>query len=123
LLGLPQLVSSRAPRGSSLHDGAVSLLTYHQAKGLEFSAVFLTALEAGIFPDFRSEPDLRRMEEERRLFYVGITRTKSRLYLTWARQRRTVRGIPWDRQPSPFLEEVPAHLLSPVAIAGGGGTP
>jgi DNA helicase-2/ATP-dependent DNA helicase PcrA len=123
LLGLPQLVSSGVLRGSSLHDGAVSLLTYHQAKGLEFSAVFLTALEAGVFPDFRSERDLRRMEEERRLFYVGITRTKFRLYLTWARQRRTVRGIPWDRQPSPFLEEVPAHLVSHVAIPGGGGTP
>jgi DNA helicase-2/ATP-dependent DNA helicase PcrA len=123
LLGLPQLVSSGALSGSSLHDGAVSLLTYHQAKGLEFSAVFLTALEAGVFPDFRSERDLRRMEEERRLFYVGITRTKSRLYLTWARQRRTVRGIPWDRQPSPFLEEIPPHLLSHVAIPGGGGRP
>jgi DNA helicase-2/ATP-dependent DNA helicase PcrA len=123
LLGLPQLVSSRPLGGASPHGGAVSLLTYHQAKGLEFSAVFLTALEAGVFPDFRSERDLRRMEEERRLFYVGITRTKSRLYLTWARRRRTVRGIPWDRQPSPFLEEVPGHLLRHVANTSGGGTP
>ena len=104
LLGLPQLVSAGALAGSSPRDGTVSLLTYHQAKGLEFSTVFLTALESGIFPDFRSERDLRRMEEERRLFYVGITRTKSRLYLTCARKRRTVRGNPWDRDHSPFLD-------------------
>jgi DNA helicase-2/ATP-dependent DNA helicase PcrA len=119
LLGLPQLVSAGALAVSSPRDGAVSLLTYHQAKGLEFSAVFLTALEAGIFPDFRSERDLRRMEEERRLFYVGITRTKSRLYLTWARKRRTVRGNLWDREPSPFLGEIPAQLLQHIALAGG----
>lgn len=111
LLGLPQLVSTAAASASSRRDGSVSLLTYHQAKGLEFSAVFLTGLEAGIFPDFRSEKDLRRMEEERRLFYVGITRTKSRLYLTWATKRRTVRGSPWERERSPFLDEIPMHLL------------
>ncbi len=118
LLGLPQLVSSTLG-GSSLQDGAVSLLTYHQAKGLEFSAVFLTALEDGIFPDFRSERDQRRMEEERRLFYVGITRTKRRLYLTWARQRRTVRGSSLSRNQSPFLSEVPSHLTRSM---GDGGT-
>ncbi len=111
LLGLPQLVSAGALAGSSPRDGWVSLLTYHQAKGLEFSAVFLTGLEAGIFPDFRSEKNLRRMEEERRLFYVGITRTKSRLYLTCARNRKTVHGSPLERQPSPFLSEIPAELL------------
>ncbi len=116
LLGLPQLVSSGTLAGSSPRDGTVSLLTYHQAKGLEFSAVFLTGLESGIFPDFRSERDLRRMEEERRLFYVGITRTKSRLYLTWARQRRTVRGNLWPREQSPFLGEIPAQLLEHVAV-------
>jgi DNA helicase-2/ATP-dependent DNA helicase PcrA len=120
LLGLPQLVSAGALAGPSPRDGAVSLLTYHQAKGLEFSAVFLTALEAEIFPDFRSERDLRRMEEERRLFYVGITRTKSRLYLTSARQRQTVRGNPRGRDQSPFLGEIPAPLLQQVALAGGG---
>ncbi|MBK8482430.1 MAG: ATP-dependent helicase [Proteobacteria bacterium] len=119
LLGLPQLVSAGALVGASSRDGTVSLLTYHQAKGLEFSAVFLTALEAEIFPDFRSERDLRRMEEERRLFYVGITRTKSRLYLTSARQRRTVRGNLRGRDQSSFLGEIPAQLLQRVALAGG----
>lgn len=111
LLGLPQLVNAGALAGSSPRDGSVSLLTYHQAKGLEFSAVFLTGLEAGIFPDFRSEKDLRRMEEERRLFYVGITRTKSRLYLTWARNRKTLRGSPWQREQSSFINEIPGQLL------------
>src|SRR5207248_54956 len=119
-LGLPQLVSAGARAGSSPREGAVSLLTYHQAKGLEFSSVFLTALEAGIFPDFRSEKDLRRMEEERRLFYVGITRSRSRLFLTWSRKRRTVRGNLWDREPSPFITEIPAQLLERVARSGGG---
>lgn len=111
LLGLPQLVSAGALAGSSPRDGTVSLLTYHQAKGLEFSAVFLTGLEAGIFPDFRSEKDLRRMEEERRLFYVGITRTKSRLYLTCARNRKTLRGSPCQREQSSFINEIPSQLL------------
>ncbi len=116
LLGLPQLVSAGTLAGSSPRDGSVSLLTYHQAKGLEFSAVFLTGLESGIFPDFRSEKDLRRMEEERRLFYVGITRTKSRLYLTCARKRKTVRGSPWERDHSPFLDEIPVQLLEDAEV-------
>lgn len=111
LLGLPQLVNAGALAGSSPRDGSVSLLTYHQAKGLEFSAVFLTGLEAGIFPDFRSERDLRRLEEERRLFYVGITRTKSRLYLTCARNRKTLRGSLWQREQSSFINEIPGQLL------------
>jgi DNA helicase-2/ATP-dependent DNA helicase PcrA len=111
LLGLPQAVGSSAQSAASSREGSVSLLTYHQAKGLEFAVVFLVALEAGIFPDFRSEKDLRRMEEERRLFYVGITRTKSRLYLTYSRQRRGVSGGLVARQPSPFLSEIPRHLI------------
>ena len=118
LLSLPQLVGARVLRGSH-RDGAISLLTYHQAKGLEFTAVFLTALEAGIFPDFRSERDVRRMEEERRLFYVGITRSKSRLYVTWSRERRTVRGSLMDRNPSPFLAEIPPQFIQSVALPGG----
>lgn len=120
LLGLPQLVSAGLLAGASPRDGAVSLLTYHQAKGLEFAAVFLTGLESGIFPDFRSEKDLHRMEEERRLFYVGITRTKSRLYLTCARKRQTVKGSPWEREHSPFLDEIPVHLLEDALPSDGG---
>ncbi len=107
LLGLPQSVERGGP--GELH-GAVSLLTYHQAKGLEFEVVFLIGLEEGIFPDFRSVRDLRRMEEERRLFYVGITRTKGVLYLTLSRQRTTVKGTNWARDASPFIAEIPPNL-------------
>ena len=110
LLELPQATTSVLPTAAS-HGGTVALLTYHQAKGLEFDVVFLIALESGIFPDFRSERDSRRVEEERRLFYVGITRTRQRLYLTHARQRRTMAGAPKLRTPSPFLREIPRHLL------------
>lgn len=116
LLGLPHLVSGGALSSASRRDGSVSLLTYHQAKGLEFSAVFLTGLEAGIFPDFRSERDPKRIEEERRLFYVGLTRTKSRLYLSWSRTRPTVRGSRLERERSMFLDEIPAHLIEDVQI-------
>jgi DNA helicase-2/ATP-dependent DNA helicase PcrA len=96
---------------SAGRTGRVALLTYHQAKGLEFDTVFLVALEEGIFPDFRSRNDQRRVEEERRLFYVGITRVKSRLYLTYARTRQTTRGMPWAREPSSFLSEIPQELI------------
>lgn len=111
ILGLPQMVGGGHSSRVSVREGVVSLLTYHQAKGLEFAVVFLIALESGIFPDFRSEKDSRRIEEERRLFYVGITRTKSRLYLTYSRQRSTARGGVWARDPSPFLSEIPPHLI------------
>lgn len=114
LLGLPQMVGSLSQAEVSRRSGVISLLTYHQAKGLEFEVVFLVGVEDGVFPDFRSEKDLRRLEEERRLFYVGITRTKSRLYLTFAQQRRTVGGTIRPRGPSRFLSEIPKDLITPV---------
>ena len=113
LLALPQSVASKDTPGLG-HDGAVSLLTYHQAKGLEFRAVFLVALEEGVFPDFRSKGDQRRLEEERRLFYVGITRTKSRLHLSYSRLRKTAKGVPWPREASPFVSEIPDPLIRKV---------
>jgi len=87
-----------------------SLMTMHNAKGLEFPFVFLAGLEEGLFPLARvfDEPD--ELEEERRLFYVGITRAERKLYLTTARRRR--RGGEWlDALPSSFLEAVPKDLL------------
>ena len=89
---------------------ALSLMTLHNAKGLEFPVVFLAGLEEGLFPLSRvfDEPD--QLEEERRLFYVGITRAEEKLYLTFARRRR--RGREWlDAAPSSFLESIPAELL------------
>ncbi|MBV8571920.1 MAG: UvrD-helicase domain-containing protein [Acidobacteriaceae bacterium] len=96
---------------------AVSLLTVHNAKGLEFPNVFLAGLEEGIFPHSRSLTSEAAMEEERRLCYVGMTRAEKRLYVSWARYRRRFGGgQPEVCLPSRFLNEVPVHLreqLSP----------
>ncbi|HEY3937705.1 MAG TPA: UvrD-helicase domain-containing protein [Bryobacteraceae bacterium] len=89
----------------------VSLLTVHNAKGLEFSNVFLAGMEENLFPHSRSVNSEAAMEEERRLCYVGMTRAEKRLYLTWAQYRRRFGG---DRPeiclPSRFLNEVPPSL-------------
>ncbi|MFL6416409.1 MAG: ATP-dependent helicase, partial [Bryobacteraceae bacterium] len=100
-------------------EAPVSLLTVHNAKGLEFSNVFLAGLEEGIFPHSRSLLSETGMEEERRLCYVGMTRAEKRLYLTWARYRRRFGGSqPEACLPSRFLNEVPVALrekLSPYS--------
>ncbi|MBE9227295.1 DNA helicase PcrA [Phormidium sp. LEGE 05292] len=90
---------------------AVSLMTLHSAKGLEFPVVFLVGMEQGLLPHTRSLDDPAALEEERRLCYVGITRAQERLYLSYARERRL-----WgERAPainSQFLKELPKELLS-----------
>jgi len=93
---------------------APTLLTLHAAKGLEFGAVFLVGLDDGILPHSRSFDEPEGMEEERRLFYVGITRAKDRLYLVRAIQRGG-RGMADETFPSRFLDDIPEELL-----AGGG---
>ncbi len=89
---------------------AVTLITLHAAKGLEFDVVFISGLEEGVFPHSRALEDPRQMEEERRLAYVGLTRARHRLYLTHAAQRAT-----WGRggfsTPSRFLMEIPGELM------------
>ena len=87
-----------------------TLLTLHAAKGLEFGAVFIVGLDDGILPHSRSFDDPESMEEERRLFYVGITRAKDRLYLLRAIQRGG-RGSQEETFPSRYLDDVPADLL------------
>src|SRR5580700_7657881 len=90
----------------------VSLLTLHNAKGLEFPIVFLAGLEEGLFPHMRSLDSKAAMEEERRLCYVGMTRAEQRLFLTNARYRRRFGGgQPEASIPSRFLKEVPASLV------------
>jgi DNA helicase-2/ATP-dependent DNA helicase PcrA len=90
----------------------VSLLTLHNAKGLEFPLVFLTGMELGLFPHSRSMNSEDALEEERRLCYVGMTRACKRLILTWARYRRRFGAGEQERStPSWFLSEVPADLL------------
>ncbi len=90
---------------------AVSLLTLHASKGLEFPVVFLVGLEQGLFPNFRSLDDPDALEEERRLCYVGITRAQELLYLTHARERRLY-GSRESAIASQFLAELPKELLS-----------
>ena len=97
----------------------LSLITLHAAKGLEFEVVFIAGLEEGLFPTGRAieaeagfNPDPRPMEEERRLAYVGMTRAKQRLYLSHAWQRATRRTGSWMAEPSRFLLEIPAALMS-----------
>lgn len=90
----------------------VSLLTMHNAKGLEFPIVFIAGLEEGLFPHTRSLNSVSAMEEERRLCYVGMTRAEKRLYLSWARYRRRFGGgAPEACIPSRFLKEVPKALI------------
>jgi DNA helicase-2/ATP-dependent DNA helicase PcrA len=89
----------------------VNLMTIHAAKGLEFDTVFLAGLEKGLIPHARSlEEGEHNLEEERRLFYVAITRAKQRLFLSSCRSRRR-RGRLEEAEPSPFLEELPAELI------------
>ncbi len=100
-------------------QAAVSLLTIHNAKGLEFPNVFVAGLEEGIFPHSRSLTSEAAMEEERRLCYVAMTRAEKRLYVTWARYRRRFGGGQAEVcLPSRFLNEVPPSLrekLSPYS--------
>jgi DNA helicase-2/ATP-dependent DNA helicase PcrA len=87
----------------------VSLLTLHAAKGLEFPVVFIVGLEDGLLPLHWSEPDDAALAEERRLFYVGMTRAKDRLILSRARQRLW-RGRMRSLEPSPFLADIEQEL-------------
>ncbi len=95
--------------GENNHE-AITLMTLHAAKGLEFPTVFLTGMEEGLFPHSRSLLSKDELEEERRLCYVGITRARKRLYLTWALRRLRAGGF-IDSMPSRFLREMPPELL------------
>jgi len=91
------------------HSESVSLMTLHGAKGLEFPVVFMTGMEEGVFPSYRSETP-EEMEEERRLCYVGITRAKDRLYLTNA-VSRLLYGYERNNPASRFVKEIPSELI------------
>jgi DNA helicase-2/ATP-dependent DNA helicase PcrA len=95
---------------------AVTMMTLHGAKGLEFPVVFIAGMEEGIFPHYRSLTEPSELEEERRLCYVGMTRAKKRLYLTSA-EERLIFGENWYNGPSRFLEEIPANLIKADAAA------
>jgi DNA helicase-2/ATP-dependent DNA helicase PcrA len=94
-------------------EDCVQLMTLHSAKGLEFPQVFLVGLEEGLFPNTHSIDDVGRLEEERRLAYVGITRARQRLTITWAESRR-IHGQEQLCAPSRFLGELPPEVLNEV---------
>jgi len=98
-------------------QNAPTLLTLHAAKGLEFGVVFIVGLDDGILPHSRSFDEPEAMEEERRLFYVGITRAKDRLYLIRC-LRRGGRGYAEETYPSRFLDDIPPELLDGKSRAG-----
>ncbi len=102
-----QQVSAEGRRGSG---DTVTLMTLHNAKGLEFSVVFMAGMEEGLFPHSRSAESEEELEEERRLCYVGITRAKERLILTHAAERRLY-GYPQANLVSRFVQEIPADAM------------
>ena len=96
-------------------DDAVQLMTLHSAKGLEFPLVFLAGMEEGLFPHRMSMDKIASLEEERRLCYVGITRAKSKLYLTHAESRRLHGEVNLCR-PSRFIKEIPKQLIDEIRL-------
>ncbi|MDI3385678.1 DNA helicase PcrA [Streptomyces sp. B-S-A8] len=102
--------SDQIPDEDDDGSGVITLMTLHTAKGLEFPVVFLTGMEDGVFPHMRSLGQVKELEEERRLAYVGITRARERLYLTRSTMR-SAWGQPSYNPPSRFLEEIPDQHL------------
>ena len=94
-------------------DDCVQLMTLHSAKGLEFPLVFLVGLEEGLFPHQMSKEEDGRMEEERRLCYVGITRAEKQLVISYAEQRRLYGNILYG-EPSRFIDEIPETLIEEI---------
>ncbi|MDD5772060.1 MAG: UvrD-helicase domain-containing protein [bacterium] len=97
---------------------SVTLMTFHNAKGLEFPIVFMTGMEEGIFPHFSSFASDKEMEEERRLCYVGITRARESLFLT-AVKRRYLHGTEVMNPPSRFIKEIPCELINCETCSSG----
>lgn len=103
--------NSYAPPGKEEQKEAVTLMTMHSAKGLEFPVVFMVGMEEGLFPHSRAMLSSAELEEERRLCYVGVTRAKQKLYLTYSRQRLYF-GQRTNNLVSRFLSDIPEDLLS-----------
>lgn len=104
------LVDQSQTTNKEFPENAVTLMTLHSAKGLEFPVVFLVGMEEGLFPHSRALYETEQMEEERRLCYVGITRAKENLYLSYA-SKRLFYGETASNAPSRFLSDIPEHLL------------
>ena len=110
---LAQVSLEAGERSSDKDQPCVQLMTLHSAKGLEFPYVFVVGLEQGLFPHQNSMDEPEKLQEERRLCYVGITRAEQKLYMTYATSRR-IRGRTQGCQPSRFLREIPNKLVNQV---------
>ena len=99
-------------------EDLVSLMTLHSAKGLEFPVVFICGMEEGLFPHSRSSDDPEKLEEERRLCYVGMTRAKRKLCMSHAESRRLYGGSDRYSTPSRFLRELPPERIEEVRLRG-----
>ncbi len=108
-----------ADTDSMKNQDAVTLMTYHSAKGLEYPVVFMVGMEEGILPHFRALTSPKELEEERRLCYVGITRAKEKLFFTCTQLRRLF-GQMQANPSSRFLQEVPQHLMESISLEHDG---
>jgi DNA helicase-2/ATP-dependent DNA helicase PcrA len=121
IAGFLEEMGRRAAQEAEGTGGGVNLLTYHRAKGLEFDAVLLPAVEEGVLP-IRQASTPAEVAEERRLLYVGLTRARVHLWLSWAARRAGASGREQPRKPSRFLDDlVPpgAGRVRPRAVASG----
>lgn len=100
---------------AGLSEDSVQLMTLHSAKGLEFATVFLAGCEERLFPHYLSQDNPEKLEEERRLCYVGITRAMKKLYLTYA-EARQLYGKNSHNRPSRFLKEIPSELIEGIRM-------
>jgi DNA helicase-2/ATP-dependent DNA helicase PcrA len=107
---MEQEFTPKAIRDRDQNRKAVTLMTLHAAKGLEFPVVFMIGMEEGIFPHSRSLMEKDELEEERRLCYVGITRAQDKLYLTYA-NRRLFFGTRTQNTISRFIADIPEHAI------------
>ena len=119
LPALPQFLAEAAldagEQQAESHEDAVQLMTLHSAKGLEFPLVFIAGMEENLFPHKMSADDPERLEEERRLAYVGITRAMEKLYLSFAESRQLHGSESWNAV-SRFVRDIPAELVEEVRL-------
>lgn len=112
---LAQVSLDSGENQADAHESAVQLMTIHSAKGLEFPQVFLTGVEEGMFPSMQSADEVGRLEEERRLCYVGMTRAMQKLFITYAESRRLY-GQEKYHTVSRFIREMPSECLEEVRL-------
>ena len=98
-------------------DNRVTLMTIHSSKGLEFPVVFIAGMDEGLFPLFRSLDDKKELEEERRLFYVALTRAEQKVYLLYATNRRRMGAETVNGLPSRFINEIPEESLDRISFS------